>query len=208
MNIFERPEKMEKYLEERIHGDVIIDIGCGEQPHPKATELYDNRKIPGVVFYNAEEQILPLLHYDFAIARHVIEDLNNPKNLLRELQAKGKKGYIETPSPIHEITRRVDKGMPYRGHVHHRWFVWGENGTLCLLPKLSIIEHFEFDFDLKDVNQYGWNTYFFWDNVLDFEIIDIAPLLKTAPYKDYLDMVYRACEQELLRSIYWEEKLR
>ena len=59
-------------------------------------------------------------------------------NAFNEITRVCKTGYIETPSPLIEFSTNVDSGdSPYKGYIHHRYFVWSDikTNTLYFLPK-------------------------------------------------------------------------
>jgi len=162
------------YLSSVHHGGKFLDVGPGLVPFPGATHMIDHldRKIAGVqnIKLNVCEESLPFSdhEFDFVYCRHVLEDINNPDFLFRELRRVGKAGYIETPSPMAELTKRVDshgKDSSYRGYIHHRHIIWNVNdGVLRILPKFPIVEHLDrpdsYWSDLRD--PYAWNSYFMW----------------------------------------------
>jgi len=120
--------------------------------------------------------------FDFGFCRHTLEDIQNPQNAFREIIRICKSGYIETPSPIVEITKlffkREDtsdmmfsKNKVNRGFIHHRYFVWTDisTNTLYFLPKYPCIETMDFSNEgmikiKKILNDYSvyWNNYYFF----------------------------------------------
>jgi hypothetical protein len=111
---------------------------------------------------------------DFLYCRHTIEDMSCPFLLLSEIRRVAKAGYIETPSPLAEFTRGVNRGM-IRGYVHHRWFVWAASNQLTLLPKFPLIEYAdtlnaEEEQRISQLNESPqlWNTYFPWRGSFTF----------------------------------------
>ena len=113
--------------------------------------------------------------FDFVYCRHVVEDLYNPFLLLKEMDRVGKAGYIETPSPMCELTKGVDGGNdpPHRGYIHHRSFVWVEDAVLYLVEKATAVEHMAFDAArLLEANPFLWNTYFLWSGKLKFHFLE------------------------------------
>ncbi len=79
-------------------------------------------------------------YFDFAICSHTLEDVRDPLRVCAEMSRVAKAGYIETPSPIVELTRGMDPwGRSWVGHYHHRWIVSVENGTLVFLFKPHFI---------------------------------------------------------------------
>jgi len=192
-----------QWLTERIirPSDRVIDIGCGHCPFPRANvgvdmlsrseleKIWDELKVekrPATVQCDLTEP-LPFndKEFDFVFCRHTVEDMGWPFPLLREMARIGEAGYIETPSPIAELTHGADgygNSAMYRGYYHHRFVVWVEDGRLNLVSKYPMVEHYQYDeAKLEDALRPGpelWNTYYLWSseiawkhhqNALDFE---------------------------------------
>lgn len=160
----------------------IIDIGCGTEDviFPKSTHLLDfnNQKIPNKTVFKLDLDFDTFSEHDhfynFAYCRHTLEDIQNPQHAFAEITRIAKQGYIETPSPLVEITKNVDApiGNQYHGYIHHRYFVWSDitTNTLYFLPKLPLVNyiHYKEDFQKKFnyiLNNYSvyWNNYYIWD---------------------------------------------
>jgi hypothetical protein len=199
--------------------DRVLDIGPGHCPFPRAdvgvdflgedklNAIWDQLKVkhrtPEIVQSDFALNPLPFAdkEFDFIYCRHTLEDLANPDLLLREMSRVGMAGYIETPSPMAELTHGVDgyaDSHVYRGYLHHRWCIWVEDGRLHLVSKYPLIEHMLFDGDkvLEGALREGpalWNTYCLWEggiawkrheNSIDFDCS-----------KNYGDVLARAVVQ-------------
>lgn len=106
--------------------------------------------------------------WDFVYCRHVLEDLYDPFHLCDEMSRVAQAGYLETPSPLAEICRGIDGGSPpWRGYVHHRYFVWTRNGVLQFLSKYPAVEHLSLADEtaaprILRRNPVAWNTGLLW----------------------------------------------
>lgn len=148
----------------------ILEVGPGEIPFPIATHYIDHLDRPKIkgekIILNICEDTLPFedKYFDFVYCRHVLEDLHNPEFIFKELKRVCKNGYIETPSPIAEMSN-VEVGAGYRGYVHHRYFVWNNNdGVINFLAKYPFVECLitqNYDKILED--PFYWNSYFMWN---------------------------------------------
>lgn len=113
--------------------DLVIDIGSGGDPHPRADVIVDRsvggasertagfrRSAPTVI---ADIGFLPFRDraFDFSICAHVLEHVEDPALAAKEISRISKAGYVETPSDIHE--RLFPIGW-------HRWFVRLEDDLL------------------------------------------------------------------------------
>jgi len=158
----------------------ILEIGPGYVPFSLATKSVGfNEKISDFIELDIDTNLLPYENneIDFVYSRHVMEDIQNPDFALREIFRVSKSGYIETPSPLIEITKGVD-GSPltdkYCGYIHHRYIVWSDiqKNEIYFLPKYScILDHMlNIPHDVKShlynlINNYPvyWNNYFIYN---------------------------------------------
>lgn len=176
------PEIVE-HLAAKYKGKRVLEIGPGHVPFPAATHCVDWQDAAPVLFpmdvrkIDVNRQPLPYAdltfnsyeEWDFVYARHVLEDMWNPFHLIAEMSRVGKAGYIETPSPICELTRGVDgNSPPYCGYNHHRWLVWTGDGELRFISKFPYVEYLNFADNavreqmLRSSARY-WNTYHLWE---------------------------------------------
>jgi len=84
----------------------VLDIGCGYRAHKNATVIADKQDLS--YFYKnknfvlIKEKKLPFKdnEFDYVIASHVIEHVEDFEFFIKELERVSKKGYIELPSKI------------------------------------------------------------------------------------------------------------
>jgi hypothetical protein len=116
--------------------------------------------------------------FDFIYCRHVVEDLYNPFLLMQEMTRVGKAGYVEAPSPLVEMTRGIDgneevTSSPWRGHHHHRYFVWNDGEVLNFLTKYVVVEYARTEDGKmkKFLEDYpgAWNTYYLWNDKIKYK---------------------------------------
>jgi hypothetical protein len=194
----------------------VVEIGPGSNPFPLATEFVDWLEYPGTdgrpvhaVDLNRDVLPFPDKSIDFLYCRHVLEDLYNPLWLCREIARVAKAGYVETPSPFAEYCRGMNGGLIpegsfWRGYIHHRYFVWNEDGTLCFLPKFPLVEYIDLDCDQEVADllveePLHWNSYLLWDESLPTRHLqhDIDFRL----YVDYDEMIRRALDGALSANL-------
>ena len=100
----------------------ILDIGCGYTANPNAnyiadvqdfSDFYKNRKI----FTRITDKILPFKdnEFDFVIASHVIEHVEDFEFFIKELERISKKGYIELPT-------RLGDNLVFENTSDHIWW--------------------------------------------------------------------------------------
>lgn len=126
--------------------DVILEIGSGDNPHPRADILCDRYITtsheraggfriridrPMVV---ADGMRLPFADktFDYVIASHIFEHMDDPAGFAREIMRVGKAGYIEVPSALSE---RVF------GWKFHHWYCELHDGVLVFTPKKEGEQH-------------------------------------------------------------------
>lgn len=131
-----------------------LDIACGAKPFPRANVLCDlnvrpvpDRRMKALVtegkpFVLCDCYHLPFKHkaFDFVTSYYLIEHIDDPWSLFKELTRVSKHGYIQCPSWFNEILY---------GEEVHNWLVLKRHGKLYLKPigkdkKLQI--HFGFVF--------------------------------------------------------------
>jgi len=155
-----------------------LEIGPGVAPFTCATHFIgSNEKISNYIEIDIDYQTFPFEtnFFDFIYCRHVMEDIQNHDFALKEMFRVSKYGgYIETPSPLIEVTKDVD-GTPfsnlYCGYIHHRYIVWSSiyKNEIYFLPKYSCIldnikkdENYEKNYHLINNYPVYWNNYFIY----------------------------------------------
>ena len=115
--------------------DFVLEIGSGHNPKTRSDVLCDkfiadNEQRGGAIvtdrpIVEADGQFLPFADsvFDYVICSHVLEHVENPAQLITELERVACRGYIETPS---EIGERI-----YGWH-YHNWVVNLVDGCLML----------------------------------------------------------------------------
>jgi len=202
----------------------ILEIGPGKVPFKLATDFIgSNETITSYIEIDIDNQIFPYSdnHFDFIYCRHVLEDIQNPDFALSEMLRISKSGYIETPSPLIEITKDVDAASlsdKYCGYIHHRYIVWSsiQKNEIYFLPKYScILDHM---LDISDdvkyhlynlINNYPvyWNNYFVYDSVNSPKIIMYKNGVNFGINKnmigDYIALVTRAINESIENTNYF-----
>jgi hypothetical protein len=146
---------------------------------------------------------------DFVFCRQTIEDLANPEWLLSEIRRVAKAGYIESPSPIVETSRRVDCTGSHMGFYHHRWIVYSENNTLTCLAKYPLIERLPVtDYGeklLRGNSPAPWQTRHQWTGPLNYKVlqhergVNLALVDDLGFSVDYMNQISHACAAFITR---------
>lgn len=153
-----------------------MEIGPGNIPLPIFTKSVDWNPNSDGIKIDMDVELLPFEDntFDFLYSRHVLEDLQNPDFAFKEMLRVAKNGFVETPSPLIECSKRVDydnRYQPYYGYIHHRYIIWTEKDThtLCFLPKYPILEKMNIEIVDNSIlklikDEYYWNNYYEWDS--------------------------------------------
>ncbi len=119
---------------------VVLDIGSGHNPHPRANilmdkYLFDDTERSGqkivlpsskhIVVGDAVSMPFKDKAIDFIVCSHVAEHIDNVDSFCKESNRVGLRGYIETPSRFAETIRHPP---------NHRWIIEKKNKTLTFSP--------------------------------------------------------------------------
>jgi SAM-dependent methyltransferase len=143
-------------------GELVLDVGCGNDPFPHATHLVDLHleatrhrheamRRPDRPLVIADTARLPFSDrgFGFVYCAHVLEHVDDPIHVCRELMRIGRRGFIETPAFAKDALFAWAEGM-------HRWHV------------VAIADHlvfFEYDpRQLQGVRSSTWRDAIFHPN--------------------------------------------
>ena len=121
----------------------ILDIGCGYRAHPNASVIADVQDLSNYYkekkFIKINEKKLPFKdkEFDFIIASHVIEHVEDFEFFIKELERISSKGYIELPS-------RLGDNLVFENKTDHIWwFIYDDiNNKLLASKRNQLIEPF------------------------------------------------------------------
>ncbi|MFA6468252.1 MAG: glycosyltransferase [Bacteroidota bacterium] len=114
----------------------LLDVGSGHQPNHRANVLLEryleptihrtNQNVPApkdkyMVVGDGLCMPFPDKAFDFVIASHIAEHVDDPVQFCKELQRVAKQGYIETPGPLTEWL------MPT---ASHKWIITKNRTTV------------------------------------------------------------------------------
>ena len=201
----------------------ILEIGPGYIPFSLSTKTIGfNEKIKDFIELDIDTNKLPFEDgsMDFVYSRHTLEDIQNPDFCMNEIIRIATSGYIETPSPLIEVTKGVDaqdKSINYAGYIHHRYIIWSniEKCEIYFLPKYnSIIDnYFEPNSDIR-MKYYNiinnkpiyWNNYFIWKDKIPTVIMyknGVNFGVKNHMITDYNDLLYEAINTSIQNTDYF-----
>jgi len=170
--------------------DLVLDVGSGHNPNPRSDVLCDryvddDTERGGSIRVDrplivADGHNLPFKDkvFDYVIASHIIEHMDDPARFCSELQRVSKRGFIASPTELAEH-------MFYWSF--HKWYVNKINNKLVLHPKRNVPNIFGDLFDyLYEYNPWFarfhrslpdmfWMEYE-WDGNIEIEIREKSPL--------------------------------
>ena len=135
-----------KYINSTIENNPkwkILDIGCGYRAHPKASIIADVKDLSDHYkerqFIKIEGKKLPFndQEFDFVIASHVIEHIEDFEFFIKELERISSQGYIELPT-------RLGDNLVFENKTDHIWWFLYDDVTNKLIAskRNQIIEPF------------------------------------------------------------------
>ena len=121
----------------------ILDIGCGYRAHPKASIISDVQDFSNFYkerkFVQIQEKNLPFKdkEFDFVIASHVIEHVDDFEFFIKEIERISSKGYIELPS-------RLGDNLVFENKNDHIWWFLYDDVTnnLVVSKRNQLIDPF------------------------------------------------------------------
>ena len=154
----------------------ILDIGCGYRAHEQATVIADVQNFSnyykGRKFIQIKEKKLPFedKEFDFVIASHVIEHVEDFEFFIKEIERISSKGYIELPS-------RLGDNLVFENKKDHIWWLFFDdlNNKLIASKKEIFIEPFltvSLAKSLEALFRESLVIELIWDEKIDYEIND------------------------------------
>jgi len=152
----------------------VADIGCGYSAHKNATVIADIQDLSDFYkeknFVKIDEKKLPFKNkeFDFVIASHVIEHVEDFEFFIKELERISSKGYIELP------TRLADNLVFENKNDHIWWFKYDDiKNKIIASKKNQLLDPFINVSTSKLFEQIFRESFvleLMWDDKIDYEI--------------------------------------
>ena len=166
---------IDKILEESSEWK-ILDIGCGYRAHHKATVIADIQNFSSYYkdkkFIQIKEKKLPFKdnEFDFVIASHVIEHVNDFQFFIKEIERISTKGYIELPT-------RLADNLVYENKTDHIWWFSFDDikNELIASEKKNLIDPFISVSMSKTLEQTFRDSFvieLYWEKKIEYKIND------------------------------------
>ena len=154
----------------------ILDIGCGYSAHKNATTVCDVQDLSNHYkdknFIQITNKNLPFKNkeFDFVIASHVIEHVNDVEFFIRELERISYKGYIELPTILED-------NLVFENKNDHLWQMEYDDvaNILLISKKIIFIEPILTVSSAKKFLKYFRQSLvleLLWANKIDFKLIN------------------------------------
>ena len=164
----------------------ILDIGCGYSANKYANIICDVQDLSKVYkdkkFIRLIDQKLPFKdkEFDFVIASHVMEHVEDVDFFISELQRIASKGYIEVPT-------KLEDNLVFENKNDHIWQMDFDDvkNRLIINKRIQYIEPVLTVSSIKKLNEIFRKSLVLelqWENSIDyiFEKVDIKNIKKTS----------------------------
>ena len=166
---------IEKILSENPNWK-ILDIGCGYGANKYATTVSDildlSNHYKDKTFVKITEKKLPFndKEFDFVIASHVAEHVEDVSFFLSEIARIGKKGYIEVPT-------RLEDNLVFENKKAHIWHLVFDDikNQINISKKQQYFEPVLTVGTIKKLNDYFRESLVIelnWEDTIEFNILD------------------------------------
>ena len=154
----------------------VLDIGCGYTAHHNASVICDVQDLSDFYkdkkFIRLNEKTLPFKdkEFDFVIASHVLEHVDDVNFFIKELERISTKGYIELPTILEDNLVFENK----KDHIWHMEFD-DDNNQLIISKKIQFLEPMLTVSSAKKFLKYFRQSLvleLFWENSIKYNIVD------------------------------------
>ena len=154
----------------------VLDIGCGYTANKFATTICDVQDLSNFYkdknFVKLENKILPFKdkHFDFVIASHVLEHVDDPKFFISELERVSSKGYIELPT-------KLEDNLVFKNKKDHLWHMDFDDvsSKLLISKKLQFMEPILTVSMIHQLRKNFKNSLIlelYWENEIDYDFVE------------------------------------
>ena len=152
----------------------ILDIGCGYNANKFAKVVCDIQDLSNYYqdkeFIRLTEKKLPFKdkEFDFVVASHVIEHVQDVDFFIKEIERVSKKGYIELPTMLED-------NLVFENKNDHIWHMDFDDVELKLLisRKIQYFEPILTVSSIKKLNKIFRKSFIlelYWENKIDYEV--------------------------------------
>ena len=154
----------------------VLDIGCGYSANDFATTICDVQDLASFYkdreFIKLENKQLPFKdnQFDFVIASHVMEHVEDINLFISELERVSKKGYVELPT-------KLEDNLVFENKNDHVWHTEFDdiNFKLLIKKRIQYIEPLITVSTAKKLSKYFRQSLIlelFWENSIEFDLVE------------------------------------
>ena len=158
----------------------VLDIGCGFTAHKNATVICDIQDFSNFYkdreFVKLNDKTLPFKdkEFDFVVASHVIEHVEDVEYFIKELQRISSKGYIELPTILED-------NLVFENKKEHLWHMEFDDvhNQFIISKKIQYLEPMLTVSSAKSFSKYFRQSLIielFWEKTIEFNIIEKSDL--------------------------------
>lgn len=163
--------------------DLVIDIGSGDKPFWRANVFLDNLSLGNLHRHSNTETVISFGNlvnsditktkfkdkaFDFSFCSHLLEHVERPDLVIKEIIRISKKGYIEVPNGVIEFIH------PFHSHL---WFILLSGKKLIFVRKGKKLHESLLSNSLKysSLIEKTRDPFIrlYWKNKIEYEIIDL-----------------------------------
>ena len=156
----------------------ILDIGCGYGANISAKVICDIQdlsayyKDKNFIKLDPQKKTLPFKdkEFDFVIASHVIEHVENVENFIGEIERVSKQGYIELPT-------KLEDNLVFENKNDHFWHMDFDdiNSKLEISPKVQVLEPILTVSSMKKMHQFFRKSFvleLYWRDKIEYVLLN------------------------------------
>ena len=166
-----------KYIDNLLQNNTtwnILDIGCGYNASKFAKVICDVQDLSNHYhdkkFIRLTEKKLPFKdkEFDFVVASHVMEHVEDIDFFIKELERVSKKGYIELPT-------KLEDNLVFENKIDHLWHMDFDDvkNRLLISKKVQYFEPVLTVSTIKRLNEVFRTSLvleLFWEDIIDYKI--------------------------------------
>jgi len=183
----------------------ILDIGCGYTANKYSTHVADTQDFSYLYkdkkFTHIKDKKLPFSdkEFNFVIASHVLEHVDNIEYFIKELERVANSGYIEVP------TRLEDNLVDVNEKAHIWWINFNDiNNSLFITKRKQIIEPFLSVSTIQNLRKFFKDslvTEIFWENKINYLISNDFELYKKLSFLKIIKKFFSKKIRRFIRFI-------
>ena len=181
----------------------ILDIGCGYTANKYSTHVADTQDFSYLYkdkkFTHIKDKKLPFSdkEFNFVIASHVLEHVDNIEYFIKELERVANCGYIEVP------TRLEDNLVDVNEKAHIWWINFDDiNNSLFITKRKQIIEPFLSVSTIQNLRKFFKDslvTEIFWENKINYLISNSSNDFESYKKLSFLKIIKKFFSKKIRR---------